>query len=51
MSLEMRLKLPTYLNIYRRGYAQVILGCVSQRLHPFSIPYQRDGEGFGMQWG
>lgn len=49
MSLEMRLKLPAYLDIYRRGYVQVILGCVSLCLHPFSIPYYKDGDGFGMQ--
>lgn len=51
MSLEMRFKLPAYLNIYKRGYVQVILGCVSPCLNPFSVPYYRDGEGFGMQWG
>lgn len=38
MSLEMRLKLPAYLNIYKRGYVQVIWGCVSLCLNPFSVP-------------
>lgn len=51
MSLEFRLKLPPFLNIYRREYVQVILGCVSLCLHPSSVPCYRDGEGFGMQWG
>lgn len=51
MSLEVRLKLPTYLNIYRRGYVQVLLGCVSLCLHPFSVPCCRDGESFGLHWG
>lgn len=51
VSLELRLKLPTYLNIYRREYVQVTLGCVSLCLHPSSVPYYRDGEGFGMKRG